>query len=507
MGIAADTPALVPQPRSLRREPGVFALTAETRVCAPSGLEVAAQACADVLRAATALPLPLTNDWGEGKDLRLSQDTDIETEAYRLRVAPSGVSLQASDGAGLFYGAQTLRQLLQGEGTRTIPCLNIEDAPRHRWRGLHLDVGRHLFPTDFLRKTLDLMALHKLNRFHWHLTEDQGWRLEIKGWSRLTGVGAWRAETPLPADRHTLDGRPYGGFYSQEEARSLVAYARERHITIVPEIEMPGHAQAALASYQEMGCIGNGYQVRCHWGISDEVYCAGNDTVFDFLESVLLEVMAIFPGEFIHIGGDECPKTRWQACPKCQERMRREGLRDEHELQSWFIRRIEGFLNAHGRRLIGWDEILEGGLAPGATVMSWRGSAGGIAAASAGHDVVMSPNTHCYLDYYQCEDTASEPPAIGGYLPLERVYTFDPVEGIAPEHHAHVLGGQGNVWTEYMPTTDQVEYMTWPRAAALAEALWTAPSARDFTDFQRRLRGHLPRLRRLGVNFCDPFSD
>ena len=507
MVFAADTPALVPQPRTLRREPGVFELTAETRVCVQTGLEVAAQACADVLRVATGLPLPLTNDASAGNNLKLSLAPDIGAEAQRLQVTPSGISLLAGDGAGLFYGAQTLRQLLAGEGSSTIPCLSIEDAPRHRWRGLHLDVGRHFFPTDFLRKTLDLMALHKLNRFHWHLTEDQGWRLEIRGWPHLTEVGAWRAETPLPGDRHTPDGRPYGGFYSQEEARELVAFARERHITIVPEIEMPGHAQAALASYPQLGCLGEGYAVRCHWGISDEVYCAGNDAVFDFLESVLLEVMAIFPGEYIHIGGDECPKTRWQACPKCQARMRREGLQNEHELQSWFIRRIEGFLNSHGRRLIGWDEILEGGLAPGATVMSWRGSAGGIAAASSGHDVVMSPNTHCYLDYYQREDVASEPPAIGGYLPLERVYEFDPVAGIAPEHHARVLGGQGNVWTEYMPTTDQVEYMTWPRAAALAEALWTAPAQREFDGFQRRLRGHLPRLRRLGVNYCDPFSD
>ena len=505
--MASDMPALVPQPQSLRREPGVFKLTAATRVCAPPGLEVAAQACADVLRAATGLPLPLTDDGSAGVNLNLSPAAEVAAEGYRLQVAPSGISLQVSDGAGLFYGAQTLRQLLPGDGSPTVPCLEIEDAPRHRWRGLHLDVGRYLFPPDFLRKMLDLMALHKLNRFHWHLTEDQGWRLEIRGWPRLTEVGAWRAESPLPADRHTLDGRPYGGFYTQEEARDLVAYARERQIAIVPEIEMPGHAQAALASYPELGCLGEGYEVRRRWGISDEVYCAGNDAVFDFLESVLLEVMAIFPDEYIHVGGDECPKTRWQACPKCQARMRREGLRDEHELQSWFIRRIERFLNGHGRRLIGWDEILEGGLAPGATVMSWRGSAGGIEAAGAGHDVVMSPNTHCYLDYYQREDVASEPPAIGGYLPLERVYEFDPLAGIAPEHHAYVLGGQGNVWTEYMPTTEQVEYMTWPRAAALAEALWTASSVRDFADFQRRLRGHLPRLRRLGVNYCDPLGD
>ncbi len=503
--MSVETPALVPQPQLLRREAGVFVLDSGTRINMSGGSPAAATPCADVLRAATGLPLPLVQDELPGNCLHMKLAPDMDSEGYQLRVTPEMVQLLAGDEAGLFCGTQTLRQLLPAEGMPAFPCLSIEDGPRFRWRGLHLDVGRHLYPPDFLRKTLDLMALHKLNRFHWHLTEDQGWRLEIKGWPQLTEVGAWRAASPLPADRHTLDGRRYGGFYSQAEARALVNYALERHIIIVPEIEMPGHAQAALASYPHLGCLGEGYDVRCHWGISDEVFCAGNDAVFDFLESVLLEVMAIFPGEFIHIGGDECPKTRWQACPKCQVRIQREGLRDEHELQSWFIRRVERFLNGHGRRLIGWDEILEGGLAPGATVMSWRGSAGGIAAASAGHDVVMSPNTHCYFDYYQREDWESEPPAIGGYVPLERVYDFDPVAGIDPARQSHVLGGQGNVWTEYMPTSDQVEYMTWPRAAALAETLWTAPPMLDYGDFRRRLRGHLPRLAGQGVNYCDPF--
>ncbi len=501
-----ETPALIPQPLSLQRAAGVFALTPETRIYVAAGLQVAAQRCANLLRAVTGLPLPLTQAQPASACLQLSLAPNIDAEGYQLQVTPAAVSLQAADEAGLWYGAQTLRQLLSGEGGRAIPCLSIEDAPRYRWRGLHLDVGRHLYPLDFLRKTLDLMAQHKLNRFHWHLTEDQGWRIEIKGWPKLTEVGAWRAESPLPADRATLDGQPYGGFYTQDEVRALVAYARERHITIVPEIEMPGHAQAALASYPQLGCRGADYEVRTRWGISDEVFCAGNDAVFDFLESVLSEVIALFPGEYLHIGGDECPKTHWASCPKCQARMRQESLRDEEELQSWFIRRIEPFLRRNGRRLLGWDEILEGGLAPGATVMSWRGAQGGIAASSASHDVVMSPNTHCYFDYYQRADTAHEPPAIGGHLPLERVYEFDPVAGIARQHHGHVLGGQGNVWTEYLPTTELVEYMTWPRAAALAEALWTAPDPRDFADFERRLRGHLPRLQRLKVNYCDPFS-
>ena len=497
-------PALIPQPRYLQPEAGTFAFSAETRLFAGPGLQAAALRCADLLRAATGLPLPLTQDEDATKCLRLSTAPDIVAEGYRLRVTPEAVALQAADEAGLWYGAQTLRQLL-AEDAPVLPCLGIEDAPQYAWRGLHLDVGRHLYAPDFLRKTLDLMAQHKLNRFHWHLTEDQGWRIEIRGWPRLSEVGAWRAESPLPAERETLDGRPYGGFYTQDEVRALVAYARERQITVIPEIEMPGHSQAALAAYPQLGCRGSGYEVRRNWGISEEVFCAGNDAVFEFLESVLLEVLALFPGEFIHIGGDECPKTRWLACPKCQARMAQEGLRDGEELQSWFIRRIEGLLQRNGRRLIGWDEILEGGLAPGATVMSWRGAEGGITAAAAGHDVVMSPNTHCYLDYYQRKDVANEPPAIGGYLPLERVHAFDPVAGIEPQHQARVLGGQGNIWTEYLPQTALVEYMTWPRAAALAEALWTAPASRDFADFERRLRAHLPRLQRQGVNYCDPF--
>lgn len=501
----AAPPALIPQPRSLQMAAGHFAFTAATRLVLAPGAQPAAQRCADLLRAATGQPLPLTQAQTATDCLRLTAAPDIAPEGYRLHVTPRAIDLQAADAAGFYYGAQTLRQLLPQDAAPLVPCLRIADAPRYRWRGLHLDVGRHLYPPAFLRKLLDLMALHKLNRFHWHLTDDQGWRLEIQGWPRLTAVGAWRAASPLPADRATLDGRPYGGFYTQDEVRALVAYARERHITVLPEIEMPGHSQAALAAYPRLGCRGAGYEVRQHWGISEEVFCAGNDEVFAFLESVLHEVMALFPGEYLHIGGDECPKTRWNACPRCQARMQQHGLRDADELQSWFIRRIARFLQRNGRRLIGWDEILEGGLAPDATVMSWRGAAGGIAAATAGHDAIMSPNTHCYFDYYQRADLANEPPAIGGHLPLQRVYEFDPVAGIDPQHHARVQGGQGNVWTEYLPTTALVEYMTWPRAAALAEALWTASPQRDFAHFEHRLRAHLPRLRRMGVTFCDPF--
>jgi hexosaminidase len=359
-----------------------------------------------------------------------------------------------------------------------------------------------MYPVPFIKKFVDLLALHKYNIFHWHLTDDQGWRIEIKQYPKLTEIGSQRAATPIPADRRQLDGKPYGGYYTQEEIKAVVTYAQERFITVVPEIEMPGHAVAALASYPELGCRGAGYEVRTTWGIAKDVFCAGNDAVFTFLENVLTEVLALFPSEYIHVGGDECPKDRWQECPKCQARIQAEGLADEHELQSYFIQRIERWLNAQGRRLIGWDEILEGGLAPNATVMSWRGSQGGIEAANAGHDVVMSPTTHCYFDYYQSQDQANEPPAIGGFLPLEKVYSFNPLpEEIAPDQAHHILGGQGNVWTEYLPRQEQVEYMTYPRATALAEVVWSEPARRDYDDFLARLEPHLRRLASLKVNY------
>ncbi|MBZ0293304.1 MAG: beta-N-acetylhexosaminidase, partial [Anaerolineae bacterium] len=423
------------------------------------------------------------------------------------------INLDASSIAGLLNGMQTLRQLLPSEIESSttvtsvawqVPAVTIEDAPRFVWRGLHLDVGRHFFPVADIKKWLDVIALYKMNVFHWHLTEDQGWRIEIKQYPRLTEVGAYRAASPYPADRKRLDGQPYGGFYTQAEVKEVVAYAQTLGITVVPEIEMPGHSIAALAAYPDLGCVGEDYQVRTFWGIEDDVFCAGNEDVYTFVENVLDEVLDLFPSEFVHIGGDECPKVRWEACPKCQAAIKREGLKDEHELQSYFIHRIEKFLNARGRRLIGWDEILEGGLAPNATVMSWRGSKGGIEAANAGHDVVMTPNTHCYLDYYQSEDHDNEPPAIGGYLPLENVYAFDPTAGIEPEQAQHVLGGQGNVWTEYIPTSELVEYMTFPRLLAIAEAVWSPIEVRDYDDFLQRLKGQLARLDQLDVHYRNP---
>jgi hexosaminidase len=419
-------------------------------------------------------------------------------EQYQLVVTPVGISIQAAAPAGLFYGFQTLRQLVRrrSDGRYEVPSVTIIDRPRFRWRGMHLDVGRHFFPVSFVKRYLDLMARYKLNTFHWHLTEDQGWRIQIRRYPRLTEVGSCRRET-------TGDGVRYCGYYTQDQIREVVEYARRRFITVVPEIEMPGHSLAALASYPELACTEGPFEVGTRWGVFEDVLCPGEAT-FAFLENVLTEVMELFPGRYVHIGGDEVPKRRWRESPLAQEVMRRENLSSEEELQSWFIRRIERFLLAGGRRLVGWDEILEGGLAPEATVMSWRGTAGGIAAARQGHDVVMSPTSHLYFDYYQ-GDPRSEPRAIGGFLPLERVYSFEPVPPeLSAEEARHILGAQGNVWTEYIPTASHVEYMALPRMLALAEVVWSPASARSWPSFSARLPAELARLDALGVNYRRP---
>jgi hexosaminidase len=499
---------LIPQPQSLTAGAGQFTISPETVIIAAGDAVQVAELLATQLRSATGYDLPIKAEGENAITLALIEGE--KSEGYNLTVTENAINIEATSGIGLVYCVQTLRQLLPVavESSEVVdiqwqvPAVTITDAPRFSWRGLHLDVGRHCFDVAFIKKFIDLMVLYKFNTFHWHLTEDQGWRIEIKKYPKLTEIGSIRAETPIPANRNQGDGKPYGGFYTQDEIREVVAYATERYITVVPEIEMPGHAVAALASYPEFGCVGKDYQVRTRWGIAEDVFCAGKESVFTFLEDVLTEVLDLFPSEFIHIGGDECPKVRWKVCPDCQARIKAEGLADEHELQSYFIQRMEKWLNARGRRLIGWDEILEGGLAPNATVMSWRGSQGGIDAANAGHDVVMSPTTYCYFDYYQSEDKEAEAPAIGGYLPLQHVYAFEVIPAdIDPAKAHHVLGGQGNVWTEYIPTSEQVEYMTYPRALALAEAVWTYPAERNFDEFRSRLARHLPRLDALNVNY------
>ncbi|MCB9460376.1 MAG: beta-N-acetylhexosaminidase [Anaerolineaceae bacterium] len=506
--------SIIPKPQSMTVGEGFFTITDETVIIASGEAAPVAELFASMLRTSTGYELPVKAE-GEG-GIQFILDEGEASEEYALTVTPEQITLSSTAPAGLFRGVQTLRQLLPAtvendeatEANWQVPVVQIEDAPRFGWRGIHLDVGRHFFDVDFVKQFIDVMALYKYNIFHWHLTEDQGWRIEIKKYPKLTEVGSKRKETPLPADRHTGDGEPYGGYYTQDEIRDVVAYATERHITVIPEIEMPGHALAALASYPELGCVGEGYETWTKWGISKDVFCAGKEEVFTFLENVLTEVLDLFPSEIIHIGGDECPKDRWEVCPNCQARMKEEGLADEHELQSYFIQRMEKWLNAQGRQIIGWDEILEGGLAPNATVQSWRGSQGGIDAANAGHNVVMSPNTNCYLDYYQSEDIESQPPAIGHYISLKRAYEFQPIpEDIDPEKAHHVLGGQGNVWTEYIPTTDQVMYMTYPRAIALAEVMWSYPEERDYVDFRTRINNHFSRLAKLGVNYCELDDD
>ncbi len=426
-------------------------------------------------------------------------------EGYTLITGKDGVTIQASSARGVFYGIQSLLQLLPTEvyaegglkkqaGIR-IPAVNIQDEPRYAWRGMHLDVGRHLFSVEFIKKYIDLIAMHKMNVFHWHLTEDQGWRIEIKKYPKLTEIGSIRK---------TADGGTYGGFYTQDQVREVVAYAASRFVDVMPEIEMPGHSVAALAAYPELSCTGGPFEVRTKWGVSDDVYCAGKEQVFEFNQDVLSEVIALFPFKYVHIGGDECPKVRWEKCPACQKRMKEEGLKDEMELQSYFIRRIEKFLETKERRLVGWDEILEGGIAPAATVMSWRGVAGGIEAAKQGHDVIMSPTSHCYFDFYQ-GDPKVEPKAIGGYLTLEKFYSYEPTpEELTLEEAKHVMGAQANLWTEYISDEKLVEYMVLPRMSAMAEVVWTPKNLRDYEKFTHRMVRQYERLDQMKVNYRVP---
>ena len=430
-----------------------------------------------------------------------------------LSVTPKEIIIKARTAVGLFYAVQTLRQLLPVEVEKeqkvnglilSVPACEIKDEPRFVYRGMHLDVCRHMFPVSFIKRYIDMLALNKMNTFHWHLTEDQGWRIEIKKYPRLTEIGAYRKETLVGhggKEPYVYDGKPYGGFYTQDEVKDVVAYAKSRFITIIPEIEMPGHALAALAAYPELSCTGGPFEVFPRWGVVPDVYCAGKEETFNFLEDVLTEVIALFPGEYIHIGGDECPKDRWKKCPLCQKRIKDEGLKDEKELQSYFIARIEKFLSSKNKKLVGWDEILEGGIAPEATVMSWRGTAGGIEAAKQNHDVIMTPSSYVYLDYYQCEPKG-QPLAIGGYLPLETVYSYNPMPAeLTPAEQKHILGVQGNVWTEYIATTDYLEYMAFPRLIAIAETGWTPEPKKNFKDFLSRFDTVKKRYDILGINY------
>jgi hexosaminidase len=460
----------------------------------------------DQLQLMTGIRLPLRKGLrSKGISLRFAVLDNSSEGAYTIHATKDTVLIAANKAAGVFYGIQSLLQMLvKDAGKWNIPAADIYDYPRFSYRGLHLDVGRHFFPVAFIKRYIDLMALYKFNTFHWHLTEDQGWRIEIKAYPDLTAIGSKREETILGKnfDPYKGDGIPYEGFYTQEQIKELVRYAADRQITIIPEIEMPGHSLAALAAYRRLGCTGGPYKVGTRWGVEDDVYCAGKEETFKFLEDVLDEVMALFPGKYIHIGGDECPKKRWKTCRKCQQRIQDNNLKDEHELQSYFIRRIEKYLNSKGRQIIGWDEILEGGLAPNATVMSWRGEEGGIAAAKQHHDAIMTPGGYCYLDHYQAQGK-TEPLAIGGFTSVEKIYGYDPVPAsLTAAEAAYIKGAQGNVWTEYMTTTSQVEYMVYPRAIALAEVLWSPKTKRNYENFLQRLSQETKRLDRWKVNYA-----
>ena len=519
-----EPPALIPAPAQLEIRSGAFVLDHETRlvVSDPADVELLqlAHLVGQEIRAATGLRVP-TGD-GEAGEIRLTLDPEAadrpptsdsplaRDESYTLTSAPSLIEVRAATHAGLFYGTRTLLQLLPASpevaAGWTVPSLEIRDHPRFVYRGLHLDVGRHFFPPEYIKRYIDVLARHKLNVFHWHLTEDQGWRLEIEAYPRLAQISAWRTETIVEQnfDPYVGDGVPYGGFYTRDEVRDIVAYAAERYVTVVPEIEMPGHSVAVLAAYPELACTEGPFEVSTVWGVEDDIY-RPHERTFEFLENVLTEVMELFPSPYIHIGGDEAPKRRWEESDVAQEVIRREGLADELELQSWFIRRIEAFLLEHGRRVIGWDEILEGGLAPQATVMSWRGVDGGIEAARQGHDVVMTPTSHMYFDYYQSRNRDGEPLAIGGYLPLEKVYSYEPVPvELTEDEGRRVIGAQGNLWTEYIKTPEHLDYMAYPRALALAELAWSPRSARDWADFSERLPAGLARLEALGVAYRIP---
>lgn len=511
--------AIVPRPVRLTPGTGTFTLTAGTVIVTDRGTRELGGTLADYVFPATGFRLAVRPSAPAGaRVISIRLDPTLETlgdEGYRLEVSAGRVAIRARRPAGAFYAIQTLRQLFPTAILRvapvsttrwTVPAVSVEDYPRFGWRGMHLDVGRHFMPKEFVKKFIDLLAFHKFNRFHWHLTEDQGWRIEIKQYPRLTAVGAWRRQTIIgkPDDDSTkwrFDGQPHGGFYTQDDIREVVAYAQARFVTIVPEIEMPGHSQAAIAAYPELGNTGDTLSAWTSWGVDENILNPGEPTI-RFYQNVLTEVMALFPGHWIHIGGDEAPKAQWKASPLAQARIRELGLKDEDELQSYFTRRMDEFLTAHGRSLVGWDEILQGGLAPNATVMSWRGTDGGIAAARAGHDVVMAPGSHTYFDHYQSADTTREPLAIGGFLPLDTVYAFEPVPAaLTPAEARHILGAQGQLWTEYLPDPKRVEYMAFPRACALAEVLWTPREERDYGDFIRRLTAQLERLAVLDVQY------
>ena len=450
--------------------------------------------------------LDLTSKKTTKNRINFSLNEKLNEEEYILKINTDQINIEASTETGAIFGFQSLYQLMNlnlKNGVVKLQNQVIKDSPRFKYRGMHLDVGRHMYPVAFIKKYIDGLAMLKFNNFHWHLTEDQGWRIEIEKYPELNNIGSYRDSTLIGhyTDKPwQFDNTRYGGFYTKKEIKEVVRYAQERGINVIPEIEMPGHSQAAVSSYPEFGCTGEQVGVAPLWGVFKEIYCSKNET-FDFLEDIIDEVVELFPGKYIHIGGDEAPKTNWKACGNCQNVINREELKDEHELQSYFITRMEKYINSKGKQIIGWDEILEGGLAPNATVMSWRGVSGGIEAAKMNHEVIMTPNATCYLDHYQAKDTANEPLAIGGYTPIEEIYNYEPIPNELDESlHKYIIGAQGNVWTEYMKTSDHVEYMVFPRIFALSEVVW-AKDKLSFNDFENKVIDMYPILDKMDINY------
>ena len=521
---APNTYSVIPYPNSLVPEEGSFAFNKKTKMICTLSLDSASQ---EVVRNFSALlnnvaglktECIVEEEKGEKNIVFFDLDTSIANEGYSLDIDPSKIIIKASSAAGFYYAVQSLKQLLpiavygdkESDSVEKweVPCVHIDDTPRFSYRGMHLDVARHFFSVDEVKRYIDLLAMHKLNVFHWHLTDDQGWRIEIKKYPKLTEIGSIRKHTMVEKNFDQYDNTPYGGYYTQDQIRDIVNYAKERFITIIPEVDLPGHMVAALASYPSLGCTGGPYEVQGMWGVHPDVVCAGKEETYEFVTDVLSEVIELFPSRYIHIGGDECPKDRWKKCPLCQARIRKLGLKTDKEhtaeerLQSYFMTRVEKFLNENDRQIIGWDEILEGGAAPNATIMSWRGTDGGVQAAKLRHNVVMTPNTYLYFDYYQSEDTQTEPLAIGSYVPLERVYDFEPVpDTLDNDSKKYILGAQANLWTEYISDFKQVEYMLLPRLDALSEVQWTQPENKNWVNFLDRLQHNIQVYDLKGYNY------
>lgn len=519
--LIAQEISIIPKPMSMEKRSGNFRITTSTKIMYETGntdLHAIAQKLSDKIRDVTGLELAISESKANVSTnvirLELNDVDSAGAEGYFLSVTPRNVVIKANRPAGVYYGVETIRQLLPVDEQVSkkstavlLPAVEIFDRPRFPWRGLMLDVGRYYYSIDFIKEFIDQLAMHKMNTFHWHLTEDHGWRIEIKEYPRLTEVGAWRSGTQFSRYQNHINPNPHGGYYTQDQIREVVEYAKERYVNIVPEVEMPGHTLAVLVAYPELSCTGGPFEIPPNWAIQEDIFCAGNEKTFEFLENVLTEVAELFPSPVIHIGGDEAPKKRWKECPKCQQRIKQENLKDEHELQSYFIKRIEKFLRTKNKKMIGWDEILDGGLAPNAMVMSWRGEKGGISAAKMHHEVVMSPNTYAYLDYYQGEPY-HEPSAIGGLLTIEKVYSYEPVPSQLSDSEAlYIRGIQGNIWSEFIHSPEKVEYMAYPRAAAIAEIGWSPKKYKDWEDFKRRLQSQYKRYESAGIHYSQSAFD